>query len=108
MKDKKPGEDRLATMLKETGLDEPSEHFSGQLRRYITQRYKRDYALEYKREEWLGKLILAVLVLFNLLMLYYLGAFNVSPVFFIGMTAFILGGFVLIMMINSRRKLQNI
>lgn len=84
-------EKELIALLKENGLEKPTEEFSKRLSYVIIQRYKQNQAMEYKAEKWLGKFILSVLIFFNLLFLYYLNPFSVQPEFSISVSAFVLG-----------------
>lgn len=94
-------EDELIRMLKERGLEKPSAQFSNHLTKLVVQRYKKSQAVEYTAGSWLGKFILSVLVFFNLLLFYYLKPFSVQPVFFISITAFVLGVWAVIALIKK-------
>jgi hypothetical protein len=103
MKQRHSEEEELIRILKESGLEKPSGQFSDLLTQMIVQRYKRNAAMEYKAEKWLGKFILSVLVFFNLLFLYYLNPFSVQPEFFISVVAFVLGLWGLIGLIKKNQ-----
>lgn len=94
-------ERELIAMLKERGLEKPTEEFSTRLSHIVVQGYKRSPTIEYKAEKWLGRLILSVLIFFNLLFLYYLNPFSVQPEFFISVSAFVLGSWALIALIKK-------
>ncbi|MBX3239808.1 MAG: hypothetical protein KIT80_21165 [Chitinophagaceae bacterium] len=94
-------EKELTTLLKESGLEKPTEEFSKRLSYMVTQRYKQNPAMEYKAEKWLGRFILSVLIFFNLLFLYYLNPFSIQPEFFISVSAFVLGFWGLIGLVRK-------
>jgi hypothetical protein len=94
-------EKELIAILKESGLEKPTKEFSDRLSYIIVQGYKRNPAVEYKAEKWLGKFILSVLVFFNLLFFYYLNPFSVQPEFFLSVAAFVLGLWGLIGLIKK-------
>ena len=96
-------DDKLVTFLKDRGLDKPSANFAYRLKHNIVEQFKRNYAVEYKKEERLGKCIIAVLVFFNLLMLYYLNPFSIQPMISISVAAFILGLVTLIIIIKKNK-----
>lgn len=93
----------LMTILKESGLEKPTNEFSDRLCYAIVQGYKKNPVVEYKAEKWLGKFILSVLVFFNLLFLYYLNPFSVQPEFFLSVAAFVIGLWGLIGLIKKSR-----
>lgn len=96
-------EEKLMTILKESGLEKPTNEFSDRLSYTIVQGYKKNPVVEYKAEKWLGKFILSVLVFFNLLFLYYLNPFFVHPEFFLSVAAFVIGLWGLIGLIKKSR-----
>jgi len=100
-----PDEKELSIMLKESGLEKPTEEFSGRLSYLVVQRYKRNPVREYKAEKWLGKFILAILVFFNLAFFYYLNLFSTQPEFFISASAFVLGLWGLIVLVKKNQVL---
>lgn len=105
MKKKDLQDDRLITMLKKSELDKPLDRFSERLIYMVVNSYKQSYANKYKKEEWLGKCILAILIFFNLLMLYFLNPFNIEPVLSISISGFIFGFGLLIFIIRLNRKI---
>lgn len=72
--------DPLVTLLKEELMDVPSAHFSDKLLHAAMTSYRISYGEKYKKEEWLGKAIMLILIFFNLMMLYLLKPFTVEPV----------------------------
>lgn len=96
-------EEELVALLKENGLEEPTEEFSKRLSYAVMQRYGQNPAVEFKAEKWLGKFILSVLIFFNLLFLYYLNPFSVQPAFSISVSAFVLGLWGLIGLVRKIR-----
>ena len=98
---KKLQEEDIIRILKQQGLEEPSEEFSNHLVRAIVSGYKKNKVVEYTAGKWLGKFILAVLVIFNLLFFYYLNPFYLQPVLFISIMAFVLGCWIVIALVKK-------
>lgn len=97
MKQKKRMEpDGLARLMKEEALDIPSEQLSERLLQLAMNSYQRRYSTTYKKEERLGKSILAILVSLNLWMLYLLKPFAIHPTLLVGVMAFVVGLAILI------------
>lgn len=84
-------EDRLRAILKEDGMESPTESFSIRLSRMIVHQYIRRSEDTFKAGKWLGKLIIGVLISFNVLFLFYLGSSEFQSVLFISLTTFVLG-----------------
>lgn len=91
MKNDYPIDEKLRAILKENGLDQPTELFSSHLVHSIVQQHGKREAAAFKAGRWVGKFILAVLISFNLLFLYYLNPFPGQSVFFVSIAAFIAG-----------------
>lgn len=72
--------DPLASLINKELMDVPSAEFSDQLCHVSMTSYKVSYSVKYRKQERLGKIIMLVLVFFNLMMLYRLNPFNLSPV----------------------------
>jgi len=100
MNKKKPLEEDIISVWKRQGLEEPSEEFSNNLVRALVSGYKKNKVVEYTAGKWLGKFIIAVLVIFNLLFFYYLNPFYLQPVLFISITAFVLGCWIIIALVK--------
>ena len=104
MKEHDSKKKELIALLKESGLEKPSELFSERLTYRVVHPQRRQFATETKAEKWLGKFILSVLVFFNLLFLYYLNPFTIQPGLFISVAAFVVGLWVLV---GLARRLQS-
>lgn len=91
MKNKKMTEEDIRSILKEDGLEKPTDLFSDRLIYSIVQQHRKKEAVAFKAAKWVGKFILGILVSLNLLFLYYLNPFPKQSVLFISVAAFILG-----------------
>lgn len=91
-------EKELTDLLKERGLDTPDPGFSQRLSQMVVQSYRRNAVVETQTEKWLGKIILCVLVIFNLAFLFYLDPFSVDVVLFSATIAFVAGLWILIVL----------
>jgi hypothetical protein len=91
----------LIKILKERGLEKPSDQFSNELTQLLVSSYKKNQVAEHGVGKWLGKFILSVLVFLNLLFFYYLNPFSVQPVLFMSLTAFVLGFWILIVLVKK-------
>lgn len=101
MKEKRNTEEKLRAILKEDGLKKPSEQFSDHLTHSILQHYQRNKREEYTAERWLGKVILGILVSFNVVFLLYLIPFSLQPALITSVIAFMLGLWGLIVLIKK-------
>lgn len=97
-------EKKLAMILKEEGLERPSDQFSDQLTHSVLRKYEGRRLEEFKVSEWVGKLILGVLVSFNIIFLFYLIPFSIQPVLITSLVAFILGLWGLIGLIKRGHR----
>lgn len=93
---KKVNTDPLAPVMAEKGLDNCPEGLSARLTEMTIRSYKRNYKTIYRKEEWPGKIILAILVLLNGWILYMLPPVPVSPLLVAGIMAFALAAIVLV------------
>lgn len=103
MSNRNLSEDEFAGILKQQGLDVSSEQFAEHLSRVVMQKYKHRRPAAYKVRGWVGKYIIGLLVLFNLLFLYYLNPFSVQPVITISALAFVIGFWFLIPLMTQRK-----
>ncbi|WP_212003773.1 hypothetical protein [Chitinophaga sp. HK235] len=94
--------DPLFPIMQEKGLDTCPEGLSARLTEMTVRSYKRNYSAMYKKEEWPGKIILAILLLLNGWMLYVLG--HLHPVLIAGIVAFAISTFVLIRLNKSMQS----
>ena len=94
-------EKELLDLLKETGLDTPDPGFSQRLSQLVVQSYRRNAVVETRTEKWLGKIILSVLVIFNLAFLYYLNPFSIDASLFTAIAAFVAGFWILIALVKK-------
>ncbi|HWV68959.1 hypothetical protein [Chitinophaga sp.] len=101
MKHNKALEDKLREILKEEGMEKPTDFFSGQLVRAVVQQQKNKAAKGFKVETWLGKFILGLLVLLHFLFLYRLNTLREQPVLFFSIVAFIAGTWGVIVLIRK-------
>ncbi|WP_199121527.1 hypothetical protein [Pedobacter sp. ASV28] len=69
---------QLATLLKKE-MDIPSAQYSSNLLHVAMASYRVSYRTKYKKEERLGKIIIGILIFFNLMMLYLLKPFTINP-----------------------------
>jgi len=100
-------EDRLRQLVKEAGLEEPSAEFSRRLTHQVVtgHAYRRNPAVDYKKQEWLGKAIILVLVALNGLMLLKLDPFQAQPVLCWATGSFILAFFCVVVWLKKRTAL---
>lgn len=101
MKQYRHTEAKLRAILKEDGLKKTSEQFSDHLTHSILQHYQKNKREEYTAERWLGKMILGILVSFNISFLLYLIPFSLQPALITSLIAFTLGLWGLIGMIKK-------
>ncbi|KIC95477.1 hypothetical protein [Flavihumibacter solisilvae] len=94
-------EKELIDLLKETGLDTPDPGFSQRLSQMVVHSCRRNTVVETRTEKWLGKIILGVLVIFNLAFFYYLSPFSVDAVLFTATAAFVAGLWILIVLVKK-------
>ncbi|HEY9262951.1 hypothetical protein [Chitinophaga sp.] len=90
----KINDDKLRAWLKENGTVPTTEQFSTELTALLVHKYSTppvSRPLEFKASQWLGKLIIGVLVCFNGLLLGYVGILYVPPVLLMCLLAAILG-----------------
>ncbi len=99
-----PEEKKLADLLKAYGTETPAGHFSEQLTRRVVAEYAGARIKTFRAERWLGKLIIAVLVSFNLLFLCYLGICLLQPVLFFSFAAFIMGVGVVVVLAKRAQQ----
>lgn len=91
MNDHKGAEDKLGNILKTYGLEKPGTSFSHQLAAAVVRQRQAKAQAAFKAGRWLGKVILGILVFFNLLFLCYLNPFPEEPALFISVLAFVGG-----------------
>lgn len=87
--------DQLADLLKPELMDVPSAEFSDKLLHASMTSYRLSYDTKYRKEERLGKVIIVLLIFFNLMMLYLLKplAINltINPVWLLVSVPFLIG-----------------
>jgi len=94
--------DQLTSLFTQELLDTPSTEFSDKLLHVSMTSYRIGYNMKYRKEERLGKIILVILVFFNLMMLYILNPFDMHDAILLSLLAFFVGvGFLLWMSINN-------
>lgn len=94
--------DQLTSLLKPELLDTPSVAFSDKLLHASITSYRMSYSTKYKKEERLGKMIMLVLLFFNLMMLYILNPFAMHHTVLLSLLALVVGvGFLLWVRINN-------
>lgn len=91
MKENRNTEEKLRAILKKDGLKKPSEQFSDHLTHSILHHCQKSKREEYTAERWLGKVILGILVSFNVAFLLYLIPFSLQPALITSVIAFMLG-----------------
>lgn len=91
MRNNKAAEDNLRVILKEDGIEKPTEFFSNRLIQAVVQQQREKEAVAFKAGKWIGKFILGILLSFNLLFLYYLNPLPKQSVLFISIIAFLVG-----------------
>lgn len=72
--------DPLINVITKELMDVPSSEFSAKLLQTSIASYKVSYSIKYRKEERLGKIIMLVLIFFNLMTLYILNPLNLTPV----------------------------
>ncbi|MGO4290524.1 hypothetical protein [Chitinophaga sp. RAB17] len=90
----KINDDKLRVFLKENGIAQTTEQFSAELTALLVHKYSTQpisRPLEFNAGKWLGKLIIGILVCFNLTLLGYVGILYLPPVLFMCLIAAILG-----------------
>ncbi|QIH31473.1 MULTISPECIES: hypothetical protein [Sphingobacterium] len=85
--------DPLADLLKQEILDTPSAKFSDQLLQASMNSYRVSYGKRYQKEERLGKVISAILIFFNLMLLVKLKPFGSDSALLIGILAAVIAIF---------------
>jgi len=100
-------EDRLRQLVKEAGLEESSAEFSRRLAHQVltSHAYRRNSTSDYKKQEWMGKAIILVLVALNGFMLLKLDPFQTQPVLCWAIGGFILAFFCVVVWIKKRTVL---
>jgi len=100
-------ENTLKLLIKETGLDEPSVEFSQRLAHQVVTSYhfRRTSAARYKKHEWVGKVIIFLLIALNGLMLVKLNPFQTQPVLCWSIGGFILAFCCVVVWIKKRTAL---
>jgi len=96
-------EGKLRTVLKDAGLKKTSDEFSVDLTRAVLDAYGKDQPREFAAGQWLGKMILTVLVLFNVCLLVYFGRFRLNPEWTVSIVAFVAGAGVAIGLLKKYR-----
>jgi hypothetical protein len=87
----KISEDTLRSLLKDNGMARTTEEFSADLTALLVHKYSYIPSIEFKAGKWLGKMIIAILVSFNVLLLCYVGIYFLQPVIFTCLLAVVLG-----------------
>lgn len=100
MRNNKAAEDKLRAILKEDGLEKPTEFFSNRLIQAVVQQQREKEVVAFKAGKWIGKFILGILLSFNLVFLYYLNPWAKQSVLFISIVAFLVGVWGIIAMIK--------
>jgi hypothetical protein len=100
MRNNKAAEDKLRAILKEDGIEKPTDFFSNRLIQAVVQQQREKEVIAFKAGKWVGKFILGILLSFNLLFLYYLNPLREQSVFFISIAAFLAGIWGVIAMIR--------
>jgi len=90
--------DQLASLFTRDLMDVPSAEFSDKLLHQSMTSYRISYSAKYRKEERLGKVIIVILIFFNLMMLYVLNPFDMPHAVLLGLLAFIVGIGVLLRM----------
>jgi len=94
--------DQLTSLFTQELLDIPSAEFSDKLLHVSMTSYKMSYSIKYRKEERLGKIIIVILIFFNLMMLYILNPFGMHNAVLLSLLAFFVGvGILLWMSINN-------
>lgn len=101
MKHNKELDDKLREILKEEGLERPTDLFSNHLVQAVVQQQKNKASQSFKLETWLGKFILGLLVVLHLLFLYRLNTLKEQPVLFFSIVAFIAGTWGVVFLIRK-------
>jgi hypothetical protein len=84
-------EEKLSGLLKEDGLENTTEIFSDNLSYFVIRQQRKNKVTAFNAGSWIGKLILGMLVFFNLLIIYRTNIFSTEPVVFISGAAFVVG-----------------
>lgn len=90
--------DQLASLFTQELMDIPSTEFSDKLLHVSMTSYKMSYSTKYRKEERLGKVIIVILIFFNLMMLYVLNPFDMPHAVLLGLLVSIVGIGVLLRM----------
>lgn len=83
--------DQLEALLTQQQMDVPSTEFSDKLLHASMTSYRVSYSTKYRKEERLGKIIMVILLFFNLMMLYILKPFGIHSAVLLGLLALIVG-----------------
>ncbi|SDM26633.1 hypothetical protein [Pedobacter antarcticus] len=105
MKDMKFDTEPLYPILQKYGKDQPSAQFSKRLKYITFQSYKVKYSVVYKKEERLGKWIIAMVIVSCLLIIYQMNPSHLVAGMMISCSAFVLGIFVVILIL--KKTMQN-
>jgi hypothetical protein len=76
--------DPLKALLQPELMDQPTAKLSDHLLHASMTSYRVSYSKKYRKEERLGKAIIAVLIFFNLMMLVKLNPFGTNPILLSG------------------------
>lgn len=93
-------EGQLRDILKEDGIEKPTEFFSNRLIQAVVLQQKEKEAAAFKAGKWIGQFILGILLSFNLAFLYYLNPSPEQSVLFISIAAFLAGVWGVIVVIR--------
>jgi len=101
--------DPLTNLLNRELMDVPSSEFSDKLLHSSIASYKVSYRIKYLKQERLGKIIMLVLIFFNLMMLHILNPLKLSTIvsFFFLATAVSIGLLCLWILLKSAHKTTN-
>lgn len=91
-------DDQLASLFTQELMDLPSAEFSDKLLHVSMTSYKISYSTKYRKEERLGKIIIIILIFFNLMMLYILNPFGMHDAVLLSLLAFVVGVSILLWM----------
>lgn len=94
--------DQLVSLFTQELMDIPSAKFSDKLLDVSMTSYKMSYSTKYRKEECLGKIIIVILIYFNLMMLYILNPFRMHDAVLLSLLAFfVVVGVLFWMSINN-------
>ena len=85
--------EEIRAFLKENALAHTSAAFSDQLKMMLEQQCRHHHVppISFNAGKWLGKVVISLLVSFNLFLLAYLGSYFLSTAVFISLLGFVLG-----------------